>query len=242
MGNWSSETDMANMVREWMQVQGWDVYPEVQLCPGGGRADLVGVRDDFVWVVECKLVFGLGVIAQAEQWLLYAHYVSVATPLNRDKHGRKRPASPAAYFGRKICDERGIGRIRVDQELPTESWNTWGYHPARLNRTAYRRAKDLRAKLCKEHKDFAPGNASAAYWTPFRGTCKAVLDFVKDNPGSTMRQVIDGIEHHYQSDTSARSTLVRWIGEGIVPGVTLDKTERVYRVVLADPTRNIPKS
>jgi hypothetical protein len=228
MSSWKAETHLAREVQAWLAAQGWDVYPEVEGY--GGRADLVGVQDGLVWVVECKRTFGLGVIAQADRWLQAAHYVSVAIPVAKHSDSRR--------LARSVCEERGIGVIEVPdvgRELPECEWGAWANMAPVFHRHAHRLARDLRVKLSVEHKQFAPGNAVGAYWTPYKATCKQVLQFVCENPGSTIRQVVDGIKHHYATDNSARATLVRWIGRGIVPGVELDRSERVYRVKLSTP-------
>ena len=230
MSRFRNETDLAKLVRRWLVAQGWDVYPEVQVVTGGARADLVGMQDGLLWAVECKLTFGLGVIAQATEWLHYAHYVSVAVPTGGHNNARR--------LGKSICHQYGIGVIQVPNysslELPTGFHSAWKHQPPRVNRAAHRNAKYIRERLSPRHKDFTPGNADSQFWTPFRGTCEAVRDFLTRNGSATLRELVDGIEHHYHNDKSARATLRMWIGKGIVPGVGLDKTKRPYRVVLED--------
>lgn len=158
---WGSEAELATAVTGWLSVQGWDVYPEVCLRGGSERADIVAVRGNFLWVVECKRTFGLAVIAQASSWLRHSNLTSVAVPNAR--------RSEARFFGEKICRERGIGIIHPQSELPHGAWHMrWGYKAPALRRHCDPR---LRSMLSESHKKYTPGNADHSYHTPWRETC-----------------------------------------------------------------------
>lgn len=73
------ETELAQPVVEWLESQHWDVYQEVE-CPGG-YADIVAVRDNYLWIIECKTSFSLKVVEQAMG--RRAHFRSIAIPKTR---------------------------------------------------------------------------------------------------------------------------------------------------------------
>ena len=218
---WGSEAELGEAVAAWLEVQGWDVYPEVQIFTGGARADIVATRGRYIWVVECKRAFGLAVIAQADAWRRFSHLTSVAVPGARNSDSR--------YFGERVCLERGIGIIHPRPTLPAEQWDRWGYKPPALRRAAD--TAQLRSRLDPGHKRHRPGNADHSYHTPFRATCERLAELVKRSPGLTIREAIDGIAHHYQSDVNARASLRQWVRGGHVPGVALDETTHPFTFV-----------
>lgn len=54
---------------------------------------------------------------------------------------------------------------------------------------------------------------------PWRATCRALAEFVAKNPGCTMKAAIGGIKHHYKRDSTALSSMARWINKDKVDGV-----------------------
>lgn len=79
---WSSEADIGFAVVAQLRAGGWDVYQEVDVHRAGARADLVATKDGNVEVVECKMTMSLDLLGQAENWLTWAHRVSVALPMS----------------------------------------------------------------------------------------------------------------------------------------------------------------
>jgi hypothetical protein len=122
----------------------------------------------------------------------------------------------------------GIGLILVDYSY------YGGVHESiepKTNRRGHKGAKRLISTLEPEHKTAAKaGEAGGGHWTPFKRTCKHALGLVKKNGPMTLKELMDGIDHHYASHASARSTFLRQINEGFVPGLKLDKRKRPYRV------------
>lgn len=41
---------------------------------------------------------------------------------------------------------------------------------------------------------------------------------------------MDGLDHHYQSHSSARNSIVQWLHKGIIKGVVIDDSEKPYRL------------
>jgi hypothetical protein len=69
-----------------------------------------------------------------------------------------------------------------------------------------------------------------------------VRKHVAKNPGASIRDVVDGIKHHYQTDATARSSIAKWIEAGKVKGVELRRTGNVaalYPTHTPDPIDDV---
>lgn len=219
MKSYARETDLARAVVEHLRAQRWEIYPEVQPKGFKACADIVAVQGPVVWVVETKLSFGLSVIEQAHDWRKYAHFVSVAVP----RSGRTRMAEI-------VCRRLGIGVLRAAPGAAIDERCL----PA-FNRKAL--AARLTEGLTEKHKTYAaPGNAEGRRYTPFRRTCEALAAAVAERPGLPLAELLDRVKTHYLNRASARTCLPRWIREGIVPGVRLERDGRVLRLYPAQRT------
>ena len=208
------EVELARLVRAWLIEQRWDVYQEVRVSYGGPRADLVAVRGAVVWVVETKLRLGLPVVEQAMRWRRVAHYVSVAA------QGR------CGVCLTRLLKGEGIGWIIPS---PSEHCCVERIAPRLFRRAA---AHIIRRQLCDAQRTYArAGNAISAYWSPWRETCRQTLEFIRAHPGCTLKELVDGIRHHYSASATARTSLAKYLRQGIIPGVTgrLDDRRR-YRL------------
>ena len=212
---YSSEADMAKHVVTYLVEHQWEVYQEVQPRHRSTIADIVATQGQLVWIVECKLRYGLGVIAQAVEWDGYAHYISVATPRGK---------------GNQLLDEilqwKGLGRIEVLDREPRANVRI----PAKLKRYA-RNAAALKSRLCDEHKTFAEaGNNYGRRYSPYQATCDAIRRFVTTNPGVTLTELIKGIDHHYASRQSATSSISHWAQHGKIKGIEAKRDGRNIRI------------
>lgn len=207
------EEDLAAVVVRHLRDLRWEVYPEVQPRRFKCCADIVAVQGPVVWVLETKLSFGLSVIEQAHDWRPYAHFVSVAVPWSR----RTRMAEI-------ICRRLGIGvlRIRKDGMIDERALPDF-------NRKAL--ADRLRVDLTERHKTYAPaGNAAGRRYTPFRRTCESVAAAVRERPGLLLKELLDSVPTHYLNRASARTCLPRWVREGLVDGVRMERDGRFLRL------------
>lgn len=208
-----SETDVAVAVIAYLENLHWEVFQEVTIGSGGtGRADIVARQGSLIWVIETKTMFGLSVIAQARRWVQHAHLVSVATPRLVGDFD----------FGREVCRTFGVGILCSNPHRHS----TYDGSSTELLRPRLNRHPRELPKLCEEHKTYAPaGTNGGGYFTPFNRTCRDVLSVVSrasSNPGGIpLKQVIDAVDHHYASDSTARNCMRRWIECGKVPGVEI---------------------
>ncbi len=102
------ESDMYPPLKLYLEGLGYTVYPEIELNGGGPRADIVGVKDDRVTIIEMKTSFGLAVMEQADHWASggYAHQTYIAIPM------RKRWQVPVV--AKRALSPAGIGVLQVD--------------------------------------------------------------------------------------------------------------------------------
>lgn len=216
MHRFESEADLAEVVVRYLTDFGWDVYQEVELH---NIADVVAVNDRIVWVIETKRTFGLGVLSQAQQWLRYANRVSIGVPVAR--------RSDARNFGEYTARAFGIGVLQVSGPNIDQVSET--VRP-KLQRF---KAKRIRSVLCPEQKTFAKaGNAERKRWTPFKQTCERLRrEVARSRDGLIpLKTLIEKVDHHYASATSARGSLKKMIEEGVIDGLELQREGRTLIV------------
>ncbi len=209
----ASEEELAGKVVQYLLSYGWEVYQEVEVNPCG-RADIVAVQNDRVWVIEAKQSLGLSVIGQAHNWLDWSHWVSVATP------------AYATGIVFSILTHFGIGALSVHLDV-SESV------APRLNRKA--NAKHILRSLCEEHKTWAKaGNSANSYYSPFKRTCAEILREVRQEPGIILKELVLKIKHHYSTPSSASSCIRQWAAQGCIPGVQIVKEKSRLRLYPSD--------
>ncbi len=201
-----SEAELAEKVVDFLQDQGWEIYQEVKVKYSGGIADIVAVRGPIVWIVECKLNYGLPVIYQARNWVGKVHYVSVAV----------LPSRNFSTILDEYCRWKGIGRIQV-RSIPIIEVQ------ARLTRRPVQ-AKAIMADLCEEQKTFAKaGNNNSRFYSPYQRTCDQIRKVVKLRPGISLKELVSSIDHHYASIASARGSISFWAQKGKISGIEAKK-------------------
>lgn len=217
------ETDVARPVVQWLEELQWDVYQEVMVGQGGARADIVAKQGHLLWVVEVKTTLTFDVVEQAHNWLDRAHYVSIAVPW----------AKTHRNMAQRICRLFGIGMLEVGHR------GSEGVHtrvPAKLGRSRVNRnwAAGLREACSPERKTWGEaGNSRSEFYSPFKGTCRAIVEYLTKNGPSPVKAVMSGITHHYATEVSARGCIPRWVQYGRVPGVELDTSVRPAVLKLA---------
>lgn len=222
------ESDVAGAAMEWLIELGFDCYPEVQLHSGGRRADIVGVDDRIVWAVEVKIGATLKLIEQAVGWVRHAHRVSIAT---------WRYPSPMVQT---ICKSFGIGVLLCRKRYATdgEQWSVEEVLAPRLNRKAA--GQYFRDALHEDMKRYKPGGtAMDGFSSPWKRTMAAAKAYIKENPGCGLKDLTNGIKHHYQSNSSAISSLRKWLDTDAEVEIQTDGRKHNYYLAGTTPEKLI---
>jgi hypothetical protein len=212
---------------------GWEVHQEVQLHSRGPVADIVATRGPLLRIVEVKTSLTAAVCEQAIRWKIWnvAHFIHVASPgVHRIVRGR--------WALRRLLQHEGIGlfQLRMPSIPAEEKWVK--YCEEEIRPRFFRRADwvdRMLDRLNEETRTFAEaGNADGERWSPWKQTCRDWARYVAKHPGATLKQMVDNVAHHYHSDTGAKTSMVKWIREGKVPGIELRREGRLIRLYLAD--------
>lgn len=217
------ETAVGVAVAEFLRARGWGVYPEVEINRGGGAADIVATRGQVVWVIECKVSMSLELIDQVFDWMGYGHMRSVAV---------LQPKRRRRNAGWRILRQNGVGIFEVEHSYGT--FQACEVVAPRFDRRAPL-VQRTTGSLNELHKDWAlPGQVSRAggRLTPFSLTVRQVKQYVGEHPGCSMKEVVEGVKHHYHGDKTARHMLARWIEEGIITGIRIERAGRALALHL----------
>ena len=220
-----TEADLAAFVIQYLEDREYDVYQEVP-CDSG-VADIVAVQDETVWIIECKKALGLPVLEQAWRRRTSAHRVSVAT--------RRRKRAERSWFAESVMREKGIGYLEISSSGTVKE----RFPPKQKEKGKHAKyATETFESLRPEHKTYArAGEAGAGHWSPFKETCRNILDLVEQKPGITLKLLLDGCKHHYASRKSAHSSLLGLLKTGAIPGVEAERNQKNIHLFPATPRR-----
>jgi hypothetical protein len=187
------ETELAKIVIDWLKDQKWEVWQEVKLskyiCP---IHDIIAVQNGITWCIECKLNFNLKVIEQV--YRSNTIFKSIAVPKMN-------------CFGNKICNILGIGVIHTNN-------NIFHYYPGKVFRENYRCNKEIVETLKNIPQSYSEaGSFRGHYWSPYKETITNVKNYINKNPCCKLKDIMDGLKHHYASAASARSCLKKSLEE-----------------------------
>lgn len=208
------EEELAKHIISFFEKQGYEVYKEVCAYGGGtARADIYCVRGQETVAIETKMGLGLKVIDQAFTWRMMANYSYIAIPY---KH------KADVHFAKQVCQDYGIGILyfypknEAVVEFLKPAYNTDPSNP----------------KLYEEQKDSVAGNARSEYVTPFKLTCKQLLDYVTVKGGKVgIKEAIRNINHHYANENSAESSLKKMVRLNVIDGLKVVKDGKFYYFV-----------
>ena len=213
-----AETAVASAVVVYLRALGWRVYQEVQNTRGGARPDIVATwHDRLVWIVECKTALSWDLLAQAADWRGQAHRISVAVP-QRNGHRTHGPRTPGLARHRTVEEEvlgaLGLGGLEVGPAGVRE------IHAPRISAPSRRELRHWWKLLRPEHESgFAEaGTNGGGYYTPFRGTVRAIVAELRERPGQTTKDLVAAVEHHYGADGAAAKNMIRWLGTTALQG------------------------
>jgi hypothetical protein len=209
------EEEMAKTVVRWLKMKEWEVYQEVSLY--GKCCDIVAVKGDTIWAIECKVNLGVHVLEQAYHWKSLAHLISVAV---------LRPKKRRSAFLSMVMKDYGIGCLDVGPSYINRCMDSLLKYAVKETQgeknTSIR--PGLKRVLREEHKTWAAaGNANGKRFTPFQATAEKVKDLVKARSPISMSEMLEDLDHHYSSKASARQSLRNLIESGVIDGVRLRK-------------------
>ena len=218
-----TEADLAAFVIQYLEERDYDVYQEVP-C-NGGVADIVAVKDETVWIIECKKALGLPVLEQAWRRRASAHLVSVAT--------RRRKRAERSRFAESVMREKGIGYLEISNVGVVKE----RFAPKLKEKAKH--ASETFQSLRPEHKTYArAGEAGAGHWSPFKETCRNIRDLVTQKPGITLTLLLNECSHHYASRKSAHGSIVTLLKTGAIPGVEAERNKKRIYLFPATPRRS----
>lgn len=212
------ETEVAQAVVDWLEEErpSWRVYQELKPNAYGGVADIVCIREvargedlmKYVWVIEVKTSMSLAVIKQADSWDV--EFRSVAVPTVSSKKARDERSWWYAQIKRKF----NLGSIIVNavSGVASERWsppmNSLRTDPKYNFATRNEFIQLAESGLTDGFSE--AGSEAGGHWTPYKQSMLEVKDFLKENPGSTSREIVEAVGRlHYSSENSARSSITK---------------------------------
>lgn len=199
------EVELAQKFVEYLK-DSYDLYYEVR------DVDIIGKAGNILIGVEVKTSLNFKVIEQAyaNRTMVNYSYIAVLWSRNSD-------------FQHKICKVYGIGVLsyrdtdgRVREEVKPL-----------LQRRAY-------TKWFKPHPDLKrskPGSPSGTgVISAFNITVENIERYVRRHPGCTIKEVFGGIDCHYESFSSMRGSIYKYIHGGIIPTIKIENIEGTYRL------------
>jgi hypothetical protein len=203
------ENELAQSFIEWYGSD--DMYFEV---PCNGIVDLVIKQDPVLIAIEFKMSLNFQVLNQAYKNSPYFNYSYIAVPKPRD-----------SGFAEMICKKLGIGIFFYNKFYQNASgrykhllWNE--RVPAKLTRKG-RCGKD---KLKDYMKKSVPGSQNDRV-TAFQNTVQEITARLRNSPQKSLhwKDVLNDVEHHYGTISTAKSSLRQWCNAGIIKDFTIDK-------------------
>lgn len=219
MIKWDNEKELAKVVVDHLKDNGWTIYPEIN------DIDIVATKPDAGAVnglriigIECKKHFNLTVLAQAESRKRYVDEVYIAVT-----KGWKDNES----FGCKIAKQFNIGVYFVDKYkaycIATNSYKpTYNIHLQVPGIYFPRKSQIIDKMLDPKAIDFAEaGQQAGKHWSVFQKTVGLLTDYVRDNPGVSLKDAIENIKHHYSNKTSAHSSLTKMFKRKVIETIVI---------------------
>lgn len=206
------ETDLSKPISNYFQ----SLFPDCEIfyevkSYGSRKIDVVvRSKEQLIISVELKLSLNLKVIYQAHTNTEFSHYTFIAIP-------KKSVMKIKKDFIISICRALNIGILIISNsynEFKTELY----FHEI------IEKNPKKKLKLLEGQKTFSQGGESGgACYTQFKQTCEHIIKFLNTCEGKSCEfdYLIDSIDHHYKNKTSAKSSLKKYIADGVVKGVKI---------------------
>jgi len=149
------------------------------------------------------------VIEQAFHNTMSFHFSYIAIPYTKNMG-----------FQEKICRDYGIGVLACNV-------NDWmGGSVQEIVKPKFnRKAWTKRVRLHEYQKRSIAGSpgGSGDIMTPFKITVENMVTYIKRHPECSLKEMMSNIDHHYHSDSSARTSIYQWIRQGVIKEIRIEK-------------------
>ena len=171
-----TEVELAAVVKKHLEKQGWDVYPEVGIYTGSARCDLVAIKGEKTWAIECKLNDIVGVYNAARKWRHRANLVSIAMlPVKANQCLWSYDAKESPHVGIISVYENHIVEI----------------HSPRYYKNIH--DTSLLENCSPDHKELGQAGAQSKYYTPYLKYLHQLSKLCKEHPGEELADLMDKI-------------------------------------------------
>jgi hypothetical protein len=203
------ETELAQKFVEYYQE--FDLYFEVDYFRS---IDIVVLHGNISMAIEVKSTFNFKVLEQSIENSKHFNYSYIAVPIFNEWS-----------FQKKLCRDYGVGLLCYEHneyDIITEEVKP------KFNR--HTNNTKLKGVLNDRHKQSLPGSKSgdSTKITAFQVTVENAVRYVMRHPGCTLKEMIDGIYHHYTNSTLASRNLYQWIHNGVIDELILMPGNKVY--------------
>jgi hypothetical protein len=213
------ESDLAEKIIQHLESKGYTSYKEVSMRGKGGNArsdcyftkDVNGKTETIA--VETKMSMTLKVIEQADRWKKHANQVYVCVPTVGRKGWKSRK------FAIKMCKALGIGVFEYGAKGIKES------NIGEINEKA------KMPPLYEEQKSSVAGNDNGQFFTAFKNTVNELNKFMEDKDEYLLSDLVKEINHHYKSESSAKSSLRKMIERKVIEDYSIEKKSNKIYVV-----------
>ena len=185
MGDFDTETQMCELFVEWLKQdqEAPDPWFEVGLPKKyevKSIADIVFEKEDILSVIHAKLHFNFRLLAQASDWLGFAHRIFTLAPeISYQTENRRK------LLG--LCERKGIGVFFISRGGAVRSAS-----PGSIWATAT--AEPLRTALETSSRDYAkPGSPTGSRSTPWTNMYAAISQFVADVEPTNAAEVVRSV-------------------------------------------------
>jgi len=206
------ETDLSKPITDYFGrlFPNCEVFYEVK-SQGSRKIDLV-VRNTEGLIISCelKLNLNLKVFYQAHTNTDFSHYTFIAVP-------KKCVMRIKKDFIISICRALNIGILTINNKY-TDFQVELYFHEV------IEKKPKKTLKLFEGQKTFSQGGeANGGCYTEFKYTCEQIIAFLKESPNNQaeLSEIIASIKHHYKNEKSAKSSLKKYLADGVIKGVIL---------------------
>lgn len=213
-----SEAEYAKIVVSYFEELGYDVYKEVSFGGSSIRADIYCKKGNETIAIETKTSLNLSVIDQAYNWRNYSSKSYIAIPYQKYRQ---------FSIAHEICENFGIGILLIYKESRHKIRDLI---VEKLASTVNIESKE--PALFEEQKDSVAGNNLGQFITPFKITCKLLVELIKEKGPMPLKTAVNLINHHYANESSATQNLRKMILWGVLKEIELFKEGNKYGIRL----------